>query len=98
MRITGAENGCGEVVSEAYISAQPDAGRGKNRALHREAGADVRSAAVARCRRAGQERKTRLQVVILLLRSRRGIEYTQNRAIRHRTQGPLPAVIVGLPP
>src|SRR5271170_4164924 len=97
MRIGSSESGCGKAVSVAYISAEPDAGRGKNRALHRETGADVRSAAIARCRRADQERQARLKVVILLFRSRRGIEYAKDRAIRHRTQGPLPAVIIGRP-
>ena len=96
MRIDSAQNGCRKAVSVANISAQPDAGGGKNRALHREAGAHVRSAAVARLpsNRPGTKGSPsgRDPAVPLPSRDR---QHAQNRTIRHRTQGPLPVVIIG---
>src|ERR1035438_3078058 len=69
---------------------------GKNGAIEGEAGAHVRSGAVAACSGAGEEGERSAKVVALPFGRQRGVvKDAQNGAIRDRAKSPLPVVIVG---
>jgi len=102
MGIAGAQHCRGQTFAIRHITAESQMPFGEDGALQLESGAHVRSAAITGGGGTGEERKTPGEFVARLFpflgrgqdKWRGIVKHSQNRAIRHRSQSPLPVVII----